>query len=54
VATIGVTDLSVAGASGVDFEGEIERKKANNEAPQKPHAKPFWPRISDHERFPHR
>ena len=38
---IGEADLSVAGASGVDLEGEIERKEANDEGPQKPHAKAF-------------
>jgi hypothetical protein len=41
VVVIGVADLSLAGASGIDLEGEIERKKANDEAPQKPHAKAF-------------
>ena len=27
--------------SGIDLEGEIERKMAKNEAPPKPHAKAF-------------
>jgi len=41
VVVIGEADLSLAGASGVDLEGKIERKEANNEAPQKPRAKPL-------------
>jgi hypothetical protein len=32
---------SLAVGSGVDLEGEIERKMAKNEAPPKPHAKAF-------------
>jgi len=43
VVVIGVADLSslCGGASGVDLEGKIERKETNNEAPQKPRAKPL-------------